>query len=102
MFIRRLGQHILLLVQNKFLLLWAVHTQGHLNLEADLLMRHRLRLGEWRFHSDLRSFWQGFSKADMDRFALSEMTSVGNFTLKSIIIAFATVSSSPPLLSPGI
>ncbi len=73
---RTLNRHerrLLLWAQDKFLSLRAVHVPGVLNLAADLLLRQKLRSGEWMLNSQtVAQIWDLFGKVEVDLFALQE------------------------------
>ncbi|KAK3512222.1 hypothetical protein QTP70_001104 [Hemibagrus guttatus] len=71
----KLAQQILLWVETRLLLLRVVFVPGHINQEADFLLRQMLRPGERRRHPQvMESVWQIYSRAEVDLFSSKEST----------------------------
>ncbi len=71
--LNRLARRLLLLSQDKFLSLRAVHVPGVLNLAADFLSRQKLRPGEWMLNRQtVAQIWDLFGEAEVDLFASQE------------------------------
>ncbi|KAK3555150.1 hypothetical protein QTP86_009986 [Hemibagrus guttatus] len=66
----KLVQQILLWAETRLLSLRAIFVPGHINREADCLLRQVLRPGEWRLHTQVvESIWWIYGRAEVDLFA---------------------------------